>query len=888
MGESVAPAQTARQRAVRGRETEPTGPAQPPDRLACLQGTVGNHGMQQLLGGFLGQGAPLPSVLRAENEQRFGLDFSQVRVHDHAAAHQLAQDQLARAFTRGCDIVFNRGFYSPATLAGRRLIAHELAHVAQQHAAGAAGASGPAHEAAADAAAQATVNDSTGPLQAGPAAAIGIQCEPLTAPEIAALSPVLQGERLPDTYAIDVHGTTTFFVRGVAILHFPSAQAGRIVYGAWGDPKRPGVAIIRVRAAADAGAVVDPAALTRIGDIDGTFNIEGKARAMPQDGGIALGSPPLAPVRSPPEATAKPVVAEPLALPPAKDTAAVLAPPDLSDRVATVRKNLQSGTFNLSWRQDIVRGFKELSASDFTRLQTELGESVMTDVFEQLRPFDAALIGSYGPVTLGRGKLNRRRAEFIEDIRDWGSTKEAFYRWVFDSMDTEDVRAVLRILADDQRLHETILSVPGLAEALAARGVTPAELSEKDTSVLQGVGRGLGHFWDAAWSGTIFAGGPGMESTYLPQRYQDLYMRKLAQGFEEAMTPTNIARGAASNVTLGLSDIPFGLYDASKLTVEAAQDLWKGKSGAAAEKLTPVLLMILAAVLMHKAGKAGGQGAALEGPKDLALLEGAELMEAEGARPGAGLPEWDVRKVGQTAEGAERYIGRHYTGEFVEIIADPKQQTVRATRLATGEVVTFDKGQITRGSPLLLTAGDGSLPPPATPVVGKAALTKPQAAAGALPRPAGAAIPPPRQLPPWKYEDFADLGRELAQAQGSDFGSPMVWSVTPDGVVFATPPVQGVPLYAPQGPLPPASYFAGKGQPRTWTLSGPLQPNFTPFDVLPGQSDTTRTLSQVRGARGPNARGAAGSQYWSELNVDSRREVAFRICPPTWRGARTC
>ncbi|MBK7616988.1 MAG: DUF4157 domain-containing protein [Burkholderiales bacterium] len=163
---------------------------QQPDELQRLQTTVGNRGMQQLLGGvrgLVGEGTPLPAALRAEHEQRFGADLADVRVHNHASAHRLADGQLARAFTLGRDIVFNREFYRPGTLAGRRLIAHELAHVVQQGAGGAGRASGPAHEAAADAAAQAAVSGTLAPVHAGPAAAIGIQCEPLSAAEIARL-----------------------------------------------------------------------------------------------------------------------------------------------------------------------------------------------------------------------------------------------------------------------------------------------------------------------------------------------------------------------------------------------------------------------------------------------------------------------------------------------------------------------------------------------------------------------------------------------------------------------------------------------------------------------------------------------------------------------------
>ncbi|HEY2714260.1 MAG TPA: DUF4157 domain-containing protein [Chthoniobacterales bacterium] len=65
-------------------------------------------------------------------ECRFGRDFSNVRVHTDAQAAQSAQAVNALAYTVGRDIVFGDGLYSPGTIAGRRLIAHELTHVAQQ------------------------------------------------------------------------------------------------------------------------------------------------------------------------------------------------------------------------------------------------------------------------------------------------------------------------------------------------------------------------------------------------------------------------------------------------------------------------------------------------------------------------------------------------------------------------------------------------------------------------------------------------------------------------------------------------------------------------------------------------------------------------------------
>ena len=77
-------------------------------------------------------GRPLEPALQQDMEQRFGHDFSRVRVHSDAAAEQSARDVNAHAYTVGHQMVFGAGRFAPATRAGRRLIAHELTHVVQQ------------------------------------------------------------------------------------------------------------------------------------------------------------------------------------------------------------------------------------------------------------------------------------------------------------------------------------------------------------------------------------------------------------------------------------------------------------------------------------------------------------------------------------------------------------------------------------------------------------------------------------------------------------------------------------------------------------------------------------------------------------------------------------
>ncbi|MDP1679911.1 MAG: DUF4157 domain-containing protein [Candidatus Nitrotoga sp.] len=79
-----------------------------------------------------GSGRPLDTVLQQDMGQRFGHDFSQVRVHTGAAAEQSARDVNAQAYTVGDSIVFGAGEFAPGSSEGRRLIAHELTHVVQQ------------------------------------------------------------------------------------------------------------------------------------------------------------------------------------------------------------------------------------------------------------------------------------------------------------------------------------------------------------------------------------------------------------------------------------------------------------------------------------------------------------------------------------------------------------------------------------------------------------------------------------------------------------------------------------------------------------------------------------------------------------------------------------
>lgn len=80
-----------------------------------------------------GGGQPLSKSERTFFEPRFSHDFGKVRVHSGPQASKSARAVNARAFTIGQDVVFGSGQYAPETQDGKKLLAHELTHVIQQH-----------------------------------------------------------------------------------------------------------------------------------------------------------------------------------------------------------------------------------------------------------------------------------------------------------------------------------------------------------------------------------------------------------------------------------------------------------------------------------------------------------------------------------------------------------------------------------------------------------------------------------------------------------------------------------------------------------------------------------------------------------------------------------
>jgi hypothetical protein len=129
-------------------------------------------------------GAPLDAPLRGEMESRFGHSFADVRVHADSRAAESARAVGAHAYAVGRDVVFGAGRYAPESIDGKRLIAHELAHVVQQRGASASlqpkleiGAADDPAEREADAAAEAVTGGSRAALASAAAGPAVVRCQ---------------------------------------------------------------------------------------------------------------------------------------------------------------------------------------------------------------------------------------------------------------------------------------------------------------------------------------------------------------------------------------------------------------------------------------------------------------------------------------------------------------------------------------------------------------------------------------------------------------------------------------------------------------------------------------------------------------------------------------
>ena len=171
-------------------------------------------------------GRPLDAGQRGFFEPRFGVDLSQVRVHDDAGAAASARTVGAEAYTVGHHVVFGAGA-NPASPVDRALLAHELAHVVQQQNATSTGGpieattAGSAVEADADRMASQALAGRTGRAMASPILLARAPAAPATVPKPCPATHVIPDDvhaAIVTAWAASGHGGTSVTEQGGRIV----------------------------------------------------------------------------------------------------------------------------------------------------------------------------------------------------------------------------------------------------------------------------------------------------------------------------------------------------------------------------------------------------------------------------------------------------------------------------------------------------------------------------------------------------------------------------------------------------------------------------------------------------------------------------------------------
>jgi len=111
---------------------DPSSPIHQPVACRASRSPSPSNAPESVQAAVNASGHPLDGHTRTHMEDRFGFDFSRVRIHTDRRAADSAHEINALAYTVGSNIVFGAGQYAPHSPTGQRLLAHELTHVVQQ------------------------------------------------------------------------------------------------------------------------------------------------------------------------------------------------------------------------------------------------------------------------------------------------------------------------------------------------------------------------------------------------------------------------------------------------------------------------------------------------------------------------------------------------------------------------------------------------------------------------------------------------------------------------------------------------------------------------------------------------------------------------------------
>ncbi|AFE04385.1 hypothetical protein COCOR_01926 [Corallococcus coralloides DSM 2259] len=286
----------------------------------------------------------------------------------------------------------------------------------------------------------------------------------------------------------------------------------------------------------------------------------------------------------------------------------------------------------------------------------------MPRLVEALSDWNAVRLGALGPLETEAARvLLKKRAAFLATaVEKHGLAKaEVLALFVLHTTHDDEVRQLLRLLAEDKLLKRALGAMEVVREALKQRGVSLADFPERSFrggDIARGLGRAAD---DVAASIPLVGGSRSVDASALPAQlpppYQEAYREVENAQFLGAFAPGNVALASFDSLTFG---VPLGFYHLAAGTAQGGASLAKGEYEEATRQLAPAALMV--------GLYAGGKGAR--------ALREAGVSRLERARLQAVLSR--VESLKAVLERLEARVGESVVGELARYLQQDRDAAI--------------------------------------------------------------------------------------------------------------------------------------------------------------------------------------------------------------------
>ncbi|MFY2558029.1 hypothetical protein ACN469_10395 [Corallococcus terminator] len=220
----------------------------------------------------------------------------------------------------------------------------------------------------------------------------------------------------------------------------------------------------------------------------------------------------------------------------------------------------------------------------------------MARLVESLSAWNAVRLGALGPLEAKAARaLLKKRVVFLATAAEkYGPGQaEILALFVIHTAFDDEVRDVLRLLAEDKLLKRALGGMEVVRAELVGRGLDLEDFPERDF-LASDIARGLSRATDDVASSIPLVGGSrsvGASSLprQLPPAYREAYWAVEKAQYLGAFAPGNVALAAFDHLTFG---VPLGFYALAAGTAHGGASLAKGEYEEATRQLAPSALLV--------------------------------------------------------------------------------------------------------------------------------------------------------------------------------------------------------------------------------------------------------------------------------------------------------